>query len=175
MARFGTIRHGQSMTTEFFHECFLSRHSVPPKFIGGNRDVFLPLRDAVLLQWGHQHSSVHIARFDRLVNTGERPNLKAAQLLVNAAVKDSLKHLRILQKDHEHKMIPLYRKETRRLKKWSDRRKDILENKIDEISSEHPRAKRYKKELEEMKDYINDREKIGRKHIFYLWIIQPLN
>jgi hypothetical protein len=121
------------------------------------------------------HEALNIARFDRLVNTGERPNLKAAQLLVNAAVKDSLKHLRNLQKDHEHKMIPLYRKETRRLKKWSDRRKDILENKIDEISSEHPRAKRYKKELEEMKDYINDREKIGRKHIFYLWIIQPLN
>jgi len=110
-----------------------------------------PLRDAL-----------EAARFETLVNDGSRSRQSAAQGLVPAAVEASLLHLKKLETAREKELIPLLRKEERRLRHWRRKREALLKARIAELGEGHPRARRAKRELEEMEDYLRDRQKNWR-------------
>lgn len=116
-------------------------------FARGGKTSCLPLKDAL-----------NAARFDTLVNTGEMPNLQAAQLLVASAVEQSLNHLRMHKSEREKQLMPILRKEERRLREWRKRREELLTRRIAELGESHPTARRYKNELQNMEEYIKDRE-----------------
>jgi ERCC4-related helicase len=102
------------------------------------------------------------AAFERLVNDGRQGNMAAAQLLLPAAVEASLEHLRKLRGAHENALIPLLRAEERRLRQWRNRRRELLEQRIMQLGDHHPRARRYRRDLEEMDAYLQDRQQNWR-------------
>jgi ERCC4-related helicase len=106
------------------------------------------------------------ADFDRLVNDGSTGNQEAARLLLSAAVEESLKHLRSLRDKRIDEMLPLLRAEERRLRRWSNKRKDLLDARIEELGEHHPSARRYRKDLEEIEAYLRDRAKNWRDTYF---------
>ena len=71
----------------------------------------------------------------KLVNAGDTPNREAAQALIPAAVEASLEHLRTLKQRHEKRVIPTLRREERRLRNWSERRRELLEDRIEELGA----------------------------------------
>ena len=120
-------------------------------FHRGGRFVHRPLREAL-----------DAAQFTHLINTGEMPNLQAAQMLIPSAVDASLHHVRRLRQGREHQMRPLLDKEEERLQEWRKRRRELLEGRIADLGSEHPQARRYRRQLEEMEDYLKDRQQRWR-------------
>jgi hypothetical protein len=107
-------------------------------------------------------SVMDAVRFDRLTNTGAEPNILAAEPLLHAAVRASLDHMDGLKTAREKELIPLLRKEERRLKKWKDRREEILRKRMADLGEKSHQARRIKTELEEMADYLRDRQKHWR-------------
>ncbi len=105
-------------------------------------------------------------KFDQLTNTGAEPNLLAAQPLLHSAVNESIKHMHVLRVRREKQLIPLLRKEERRLKKWRDRREDILLSRIAEYGEKSDKAKQLQKLIEEMNDYVQDRQQNWRDSHF---------
>lgn len=101
-------------------------------------------------------------KFDQLTNTGADPNILAAQPLVHAAVKESLAYMITLKTRRATELLPLLRKEERRLKRWRDRREDIFLARISEYGEGSQRAKRLKRSIAEMNDYVRDRQKNWR-------------
>lgn len=114
---------------------------------GGGSPATLPLQEALAA-----------AGFDTITNTGAMPNLQAAQLLVTSAVELSLNHMRVMKTSREKQLMPLLRKEERRLRDWRKHREELLQRRITELGEAHPMARRYKNELESMEEYIKDRE-----------------
>ncbi|MFH1138030.1 MAG: helicase-related protein [Pseudomonadota bacterium] len=102
------------------------------------------------------------ARLDKLVNAGRTPGIEAAQALTPAAVAASLDHLKELKREQEKRINSYLRPEERRLKKWRQRREDLLQRRMEELGERHPLARSYKRELVEMKDYVDDRERNWR-------------
>lgn len=113
-----------------------------------------------------QHRSLRdalaAAGFEHLVNEGKTGNVEAARLLVPAAVEASLKHMKGLRGNREVELIPLLRSEERRLRHWQNKRLEILESKIEQLGDSHPRARRFKKDIEEMEAYLRDRQENWR-------------
>lgn len=111
---------------------------------------------------GLQHRALRealdAASFAHLVNDGQQGHQQAAQLLIPAAVEASLEHLRQLQLGREKELIPLLRAEERRLRHWRNRRRDILDTRLAQLGDQHPRARRYQRDLEEMDAYVRDRQ-----------------
>jgi hypothetical protein len=105
-------------------------------------------------------------KFDTLTNTGEKPNLLAAQLLLRSAVHESIGHMNALSVRRTKQLLPLLRREERRLKKWKDRREDILLARIAEYGQGSERAKQLHKTIAEMNDYVEDRQKHWRDSHF---------
>jgi len=101
-------------------------------------------------------------KFNQLTNTGSDPNMLAAKPLMHSAVKESLGYMHTLKFRREKQLVPLLRKEERRLKKWKDRREDILRKRIAEYGENSTKSKRLKKLIEEMQDYVRDRQKNWR-------------
>lgn len=124
-------------------------------FQKGGKFSYRPLRDA-LMEVG----------FDRMINEGKEGNVMAAQTLIPSAVKSSLQHLNNLWEEHQKNLIPLLRKEERRLRRWRIKRREILESRIEQLGKNHPRSRQYKKNLEEMEDYLRDREENWRETYF---------
>lgn len=106
------------------------------------------------------------AGFEGLINDGALGAREAAQLLIPAAVEESLKHLRALRDRRIDEMLPLLRSEERRLRLWKTRRRELLESRIEQFGEHHPRAPRYRKDLEEMEAYLRDRAKNWRDTYF---------
>lgn len=86
--------------------------------------------------------------------------------MLSAAVEESLKHLCSLRDKRIDEMLPLLRAEERRLRRWSNKRKDLLDARIEELGEHHPSARRYRKDLEEMEAYLRDRAKNWRDTYF---------
>ena len=78
--------------------------------------------------------------------------------MIPAAVEASLTHMKDLSQRREKELIPLLRAEERRLYKWKNKRRDLLESRIEQRGEKHPRARRHKKDLEELDDYLQDRK-----------------
>jgi ERCC4-related helicase len=106
--------------------------------------------------------ALEAAKVDKLVNAGHKPNREAAQALIPAAVEASLEHLRTLKRKHERDVTPTLRQEERRLRRWSERRRELLEDRIKELGENHPMARHHQRELNEMEGYIKDRQENWR-------------
>ena len=104
--------------------------------------------------------------FDQLTNTGAEPTILAAQPLLHTAVQESIKYMHTLRVQREKQLLPLLRKEERRLKKWKDRREDILLSRIAEYGPGSAKAKQAQKIIAEMNDYVDDRQKNWRDQHF---------
>jgi hypothetical protein len=102
------------------------------------------------------------ANFQKLPNTGESPNLEAAHLLMHAAVAESLLYLKHLLGEREKQLQPLLKNEERRLRNWRNRRQELLESAIQEIGPNHPKAQQYRRLLDEMAEYLKDRQQNWR-------------
>ena len=93
---------------------------------------------------GFKHRSLRealeAAEFARLVNDGRTGNVKAAQSLIPSAVEASLEHMKVLGQNRYEELIPLLRVEERRLRNWRERRRELLETRIEQLGREHPRG-----------------------------------
>ena len=99
------------------------------------------------------------AGFSSLVNEGNAGNLEAIRgPLIEAAVEGSLNHMRELGRKHVDNLLPFLRRENRRLRNWKIRREELLASRIEKLPPNHPKAKMYRKDLEEMDAYLRDRE-----------------
>lgn len=110
--------------------------------------------------------ALSIAKFENLPNTGQRGILEMAQKLIPDVVERSLGHMRQLSNNRIDKMLPLLREEERRLRRWKNKRRELLEGYIRQLGDNHPRAIRYRKDLEEMEAYLKDREKNWKNTYF---------
>ncbi len=110
---------------------------------------------------GYQHRSLsealEAAGFGSLMNEGKAGNIAAAQLLIPAAIDASLKHMRELGVKQQDSLFGPLRAEERRLKKWSTRRRELLEDRLEQLSENHRKARQYKQQLQEMDAYLKDR------------------
>jgi hypothetical protein len=102
------------------------------------------------------------AHFAQLINTGQMPNLQAAQVLIPAAVEASLLYMRQLRTEREHQLRPLLQLEEERLQEWGKRRRELLESRIATLGNDHPQSRRFRRELDEMEDYLKDRQQHWR-------------
>ena len=117
---------------------------------------------------GFQHRSLRealeAAGFERLANEGNAGDIEAIrQPLVAAAVESSLEHMRTLGRQHVERLLPYLRVEERRLRRWKATRQNILESRIEQ---NHRKAKKYRKDLEEMDAYLRDRQENWRDTYF---------
>ena len=108
------------------------------------------------------HEAMQSIGFDRLANIGAAPNTKAAQILIPAAVERSLEHLEALESSRIQFVKGPLRREERRLRSWSNKRKTLLEERIAELGPKHPRSRKAQRQLQEMKEYIEDRQQNWR-------------
>lgn len=122
----------------------IDAHTV--SFRKGGRFEHRPLREALAA-----------AKFESLINAGFSPNVAAAQALIPSAVETSLDHMRSLGRQREKALVPLLRKEERRLFKWRNRRRELLEEQIATLGPKHPKAIPFRNELDEMEEYAKDR------------------
>jgi len=106
--------------------------------------------------------ALETAHFEKLINTGEEPNLQAAQVLIHSAVEQSLYRMKLLLEKREKELNPLLVEEERRLRAWRKKRQELLERQIKELGENSKKSKRYRLMLEEMKDYLKDREQNWR-------------
>ena len=63
-------------------------------------------------------------------------------------------------------LLPYLRREERRLRDWKKRRQELLEARIEKLSANHRKAKKYRKDLEEMDAYLRDRQENWRDSYF---------
>ena len=120
---------------------------------------------------GFQHRSLRealeAAGFDQLANEGKVGDIEAIrQPLVEAAVESSLQHMRELGQQYVDSQMGHLRREDRRLRKWKQRRQELLEARIEKLPPNHRKAKMYRKDLEEMDDYLRDRQENWRDAYF---------
>lgn len=106
--------------------------------------------------------ALETANFEKLINTGAEPNLQAAQVLIHSAVEQSLYHMKLLLEKREKELNPVLVEEERRLRTWRTKRQELLEGQIKSLGDKSKKAKRYRLMLEEMNDYLKDREQNWR-------------
>lgn len=110
---------------------------------------------------GFQHRSLsealEAAGFGSLMNEGKAGNIAAAEALIPSAVEASLSHMRQLGVQTQDRMLGPLRAEERRLRKWSTKRRELLEDRIEELPENHRKARQYKQQLQEMDAYLKDR------------------
>ena len=82
--------------------------------------------------------------------------------IIHSAVGQSLYHMKLLLLNREKELNPLLVEEERRLRAWRKRRQELLESQIRELGEKSKKAKRYSRMLEEMKEYLKDREQNWR-------------
>lgn len=107
------------------------------------------------------------AQFGKLINTGITPNLEAARLLIHSAVEQSLEYMRQRREAYDDRIRPPLGKEERRLRLWKTSRRELLGKRLAELGEGHPQARKFRRQLEEMEDYLQKREQDWRNtHLF---------
>ena len=106
--------------------------------------------------------ALEMANFTRLTNTGREPNLEAAQMLIHSAVEQSLYHMKQLLEKREKELYPFLVKEERRLRGWRKRRRELLEDQMKNLSKNSKQATRLRRMLDEMEEYLKDRQQNWR-------------
>ena len=108
--------------------------------------------------------SIH---FQRIVNEGNAGNIEAIKgPLIEAAVEASRDHMRDLADKHINDLLPFLRREERRLRKWRTSREEILDERLDALPPNHPKAKAYRRLRDEMDEYLADRQENWRDMYF---------
>jgi SNF2 family DNA or RNA helicase len=103
--------------------------------------------------------ALEATQFDQLPNTGQKPNIEAANALIHSAVTSSMQHMMRLRAKRENRLIKPLRIEEERLKNWQQRREELLQKRMATHGKNHPKYAFICKEIQEMKDYVNDRHK----------------
>ena len=98
------------------------------------------------------------AGFLDLTNAPREANVNAAKPLLHAAVETSLDTMVALHDKAVKSVLPLLRKEERRLRNWKLQREELLQKLINDAGSEKVRA-RFVHELQEVNRYVDDRKK----------------
>lgn len=80
------------------------------------------------------------AGLDGLTNDGAETKSAAAKLLLHSAVEQSIEHLQQLGRKAIASLAEPIRAEQRRLRSWSSRRKEFLNQKIESLGETHPRT-----------------------------------
>jgi len=110
---------------------------------------------------GFQHrplsEALDAAGFGSLMNEGKPGNIAAAQTLIPSAVEASLAHMRQLGIKTQDRLLGPLRAEERRLSKWSTKRHELLEDRLEQLPENHRKARQYKQQLQEMDAYLKDR------------------
>lgn len=149
-----------------FHFCFIgqiSSRAGTPLVVDAHSVV---VRKGGEFTQCHLEETVARARLRHLTNTGEQPDRDAAQLLLRAAVETSLHRMRLMREVHEKRVKPLVEHEERRLDAWRQRRRAILSTRISDLGGDLPQAHKYRKQLEEIDDYLRDRKRNWREMHF---------
>ncbi len=103
--------------------------------------------------------AVERAGLTSMVNDGRSGNTMVAKALLPSAVAESRNHLVALSHQHLDRLIQLLRPEERRLKRWKERRRDLLETQIRQLGDTNPQSRKYRRQLDEIDDYVKDRQK----------------
>ena len=98
------------------------------------------------------------AAFDTLMTTGNPGRLEVAQMLVGAAVEQSIEHLKALNQNRAHTLQKPVRTEERRLRRWANTRQRLLEQQIEKLGESHSKTPLLKTRLEEIGKFIQDRK-----------------
>ena len=98
------------------------------------------------------------AGFETLANVDRPAQTTAGQLLLSAAVDASLKHLSKLEKDRQKVMMPLLRQEERRLKRWKEKRRELIGQRLAGLDEKSRTAERLIDARDEMEKYIQSRQ-----------------
>ena len=75
-----------------------------------------------------------------------------------SAVETSLQHMKDLGRERIKALSTPLKRESRRLYRWTNKRRDLLETRMQELGPKHPQTARIKRELEEMEAYATDRK-----------------
>lgn len=102
------------------------------------------------------------ANFEKMINTGAKPDLQAAELLIHSAVTESIGRMKVLHEKREKELQPHLIAEERRLRTWSQKRRELLEGQITSLGEKSKRASRYRQMLGEMEEYLIDRKQNWR-------------
>ena len=81
---------------------------------------------------------------------------------MSAAVNASLDHLRQLEKNRQQRVMPLLRQKERRLQDWRRKRREIIDQRLQELDANSTSAKRLRQERDDMEKYIKDRQQHWR-------------
>lgn len=109
------------------------------------------------------HQALDNARLNNLENRTDWQPSKATPPLIQSAVEYSLKHLRSLRIERDLRMASPLRRECRRLRNWQKRRIAELEKRIAEGDA---RSQRWRREIDEITLYVDDREANWRRTYF---------
>ena len=102
------------------------------------------------------------ANFEKMINTGDEPDLQAAELLIHSAVNESIGRMKTLLTKREEELHPHLIEEERRLRSWSKKRRELLEEQIASLGAKSKRADRFRHMLDEMEEYLKDRKQNWR-------------
>lgn len=95
--------------------------------------------------------------FDSLMNDGSDMNLAAAKMLITSAVDASIARMGRLKTEREDSLLDVLKIEERRLRKWKNKRIDILSSRLDKYGEKHPKAREAQKQMNEIEAYLEDR------------------
>ncbi len=98
------------------------------------------------------------AGLENLVNDAAGQAHEAMPMLIKTAVEASLAHLQECWNQQIDRRKGRLRQEQRRLKRWRDRRHEMLEDRIAQLGANHPRAIRDQQLIKEMELFLHDRE-----------------
>lgn len=111
------------------------------------------------------HDVLARAQFERLINTGAQPDMKALRPLLHAAVTSSLEYMRTLKDHHIDKHRPLIQQEEARLEAWLRARKRLVSAQMELFGRESSKSK-FERQLAEAEDYVRDRRRNWREMHF---------
>lgn len=112
---------------------------------------------------GEALSAAHI---ESLSNVKRTRSAAQAQALIPSAVEASLKHMKQVEEQRVKRLMPLLRKEERRLQDWSTRRQELLKEADQALPSGHPHRRMHQKQIEEMEAFLKDRRENWRDAYF---------
>ena len=103
------------------------------------------------------HEALDDIGFDALVNTGVRPNVTNASLLLKSAIRWSRDHMIKLKDRYSKRVTKALRPEERRLRGWLRRRREFLEDRLARTDQGSRKAEAIRHELREIEAEVNDR------------------
>lgn len=104
------------------------------------------------------HEALDEIGFDKLVNTGVKPKVTAAELLLKSATKWSKHHMVELKDRYTQRVEKALLPETHRLHGWLRRRREFLDDRLARLDPGSRKAEAIRHELREIEAEVKDRQ-----------------